>query len=61
MNCLRATTAKLLYHDVHRLKLELSAEHAATHDPIIDHERFRLHRIGTKNHGADETIVAKSV
>ena len=61
MDYLRVTTAKCFYYDVHCLKLELPPEHAATHDPVIDHERCRLDRIGTKNDGTDDTVVAKSV
>ena len=50
--------ASLFHRDVHRLKLELSAEHAAAHDPIVDLEYLQLLRVRTKYHGADKSVVA---
>ena len=47
--------------EVHGFKLELPAEHATAHYPILDLENFFAVGSGAEDHGADETVVADSI
>src|SRR5215467_12928631 len=58
---LRATPARRLNRDVHRLKLKLTAEHAAAHHPIFDFKHSCVVRRMPTNHRTDETIVTDAI
>src|SRR6266446_8764096 len=59
--CFCATPSRRLNRDVHRLELELPAEHAAAHYPIFDLKHAFVVVGRAKNHRADETVVADSI
>ena len=47
--------------NVHRFKLELSTEHTAAHDPIVNFEQAVVDGVGPKDHRADETVIADAI
>jgi hypothetical protein len=49
------------HSDIHRLALQLPAEHPAAHDPGIDLDPIGRLRVRTQNHRADQTVVAEPV
>jgi hypothetical protein len=50
-----------LHGDIHRFAFELSAEHAATHDPSIELDHIERLRVWPQNHHADQTVVAEPI
>ena len=50
-----------LDRDIHGLELELAAEHAAAHHPILDLERIVVASRGTQDHRAHKAVVADPI
>ena len=56
-----AALLRRLDREIHRFEFELSAEHPAAHDPVLDFERIVMARRRAQDHRADKTVVAQPI